>query len=296
MFALCVFAISSAQERRQLTSQVRARADGKFVRLKDGYVHYLLEGDDSSDLILFIHGGGITGMEVWKNTIPYFAKKRYRVLAYDLFGRGYSDRPHVANTPKLFSEQLNELLSRLNVRKPINIIALSMGAIVALDYAESNPAQVRKIVLIDPAATGDYKPNFILRIPLLAEIALTLYWYPRAVENQRKEFVNQRMFREYAERLHFFMKFRGYKFTMHSTWLNMQTYDRLERVKKDFDSAVLLIYGNQDPYFNENHGARYREKIRGIKIIKVDSAGHMPHYEKPQLVNDIIYSFLSAKR
>lgn len=291
-----VLAISHAEERSELTEQVRAHTNGKFVQLRHGFVHYLLEGKDSADLILFIHGGGVTGMEVWKNTIPYFNKKNYQVLAYDLYGRGYSDRPLVANTPELFSEQLSELLSKLEIKKPINIVAMSMGAIIAFNFAEANPKLVKKIVLLDPAATGDSKPNLILRTPLLNELVLTFFWYPHAVENQRKEFVNKNLFDEYAERLRFFMKFKGFKFSMHSAWLNMQAFDRLAQVKSDFGSNILLIYGNQDPYFNENHCILYRQKFGDIKITRVDSAGHMPHYERPHVVNEIIYSFLSAKR
>lgn len=292
LFSLVVLAISSVEEREELTEDVRAHAEGKFVALKHGRAHYILQGDSSNELVVFIHGGGTTGIEVWKKNIPYFSQ-HFRVLAFDLYGRGYSDRPLIANTPKLFSEQLTEILSKLEIKKPINIVALSMGAIVAFDYAEANPSRVKKVILIDPAATGDYRPNPFLKIPLFANIILALFWYPHAVENQRKEFVNQNLFAEYAECLRYFMRFKGFKFAMHSGWMNMQTYDRLSKLKTGFPSNTLLIYGAQDPYFNKNHCERYLAKIPHLEIKRIDSTGHMPHYEKPSTVNEIIYSFLA---
>src|SRR5882762_6237701 len=79
----------SQQETAELNDAVRSQAPGKFIRLRHGFVHYSLQGPDTSRLLLFIHGGGITGMEVWRKTIPYFLNQGYRILSYDLYGRGY---------------------------------------------------------------------------------------------------------------------------------------------------------------------------------------------------------------
>ena len=72
-------------------------------------------------------------MEVWGKNIPYFLDKGYRVLAYDLYGRGYSERPEAANTPELLLGQLTELLDSLHIGERHDIVAMSLGAIVTLD-------------------------------------------------------------------------------------------------------------------------------------------------------------------
>src|SRR5258705_13940821 len=120
--------LQSGQETAELTDVVRSEAPGKFIRLRHGVVHYSLQGPDTSRMLLFIHGGGITGMEVWRNTIPYFLKQGYRVLSYDLYGRGYSDRPEEEVTPELLGDQVNQLIDTLGIREPFDIVTMSMSA------------------------------------------------------------------------------------------------------------------------------------------------------------------------
>lgn len=291
LFILIYFGAYVLQERKQLTDEVRAMAPGKFMQLTHGKVHYIYAGDTALDLIIFIHGSGITGLEVWKKNIPYFIGRGFSVLAFDLYGRGFSDRPPVENTPELFDGQFLELLSKLKITKPFYIVAMSMGAMVAIDYLQLNEGNVKKLVLIDPAATGDYRPNVLLKAPVISQMLMTLYWYPRAVENQRKEFVDEQLFNEYSARLKYFMDFEGYKFTMHSTWMNTFTQNRLGDFKKNADLDPLLLYGEYDPYFNERLEGYYSKQMSLLQVIKIDGTGHMPHYEKPDQVNKIIYTF-----
>ena len=279
----------SGQETGVLTDAVRSEAPGKFIRLRHGIVHYVLQGPDTARLLVFIHGGGITGIEVWRNNIPYFLKQGYRVLSYDLYGRGYTDRPRADVTPELLGDQLNQLIDTLGIRENFDIVTMSMGAIVALDYAVNHP-QVNKLVMLDPAATGDFVPSWSIRYPVLSDFVMTVYWHPRAVENQRKEFVNQPLFEKYTERLRYFMNFKGYKKVNRATWMYILTQNRLALLKQLPPDRVLIVYGDHDPFFPNI--PQYQEVYPTLKSVKINDTGHMPHYEKPEEVNPIIGEFL----
>ncbi len=283
------------QENSKLSDEVRTAAPGKFVHLANGQVHFRLGGAETAEPLIFIHGGGITGAEVWENNIPFFLNHGYRVLAFDLYGRGYSDRPATRNSPELFLGQLVQLLDTLQINGPVNMVALSMGAIVALDFAHQYPHRVRKVVLIDPAASGNYKPNPLLTIPVVSDFLMTTYWYPRAVENQRKEFVDNDLFNTYSQRLQYFMDFEGYKRTNYSTWMNMLNQDKVDLVQHIPASSLLLIYGDKDPYFNDRQNERYRGIMPTLQVLKVENAGHMPNLEKPAVVNNAILQFLQKQ-
>ena len=293
--AATFFYFERQQETSQLTDDVRATAPGNFVMLEKGLVHYRLDGPEVAETIVFIHGGGITGSEVWDKNVSFFLDNGYKTLAYDLYGRGYSDRPSSKHSPELFLRQLVQLLDTLQINEKVNVVALSMGAIVALDFAHLYPHRVRKVVLIDPAAAGNYKPNALLTVPVLSEFLLTTYWYPRAVENQRKEFVNQELFQTYSRRLRYFMDFEGYKRTNYSTWMNMLNQDKVELVSKLPSGSLMLIYGESDPYFNEKQNERYQSHRPAMEIVKVEASGHMPNMEQPGLVNRAIYTFLQQE-
>jgi pimeloyl-ACP methyl ester carboxylesterase len=280
------------QENSVLTDNVRKDAPGKFIWLRHGEVHYKLAGPPTAELLVFIHGGGITGMEVWDKNISYFNEKGYRTLTYDLYGRGYTDRPAVRNSPELFLGQLTELLEELHVTDTFSIVAMSMGAIVGIDYAHKNPHRVKKMVLIDPSASGDFKLAPVLKVPVLSDFIMAAYWYPRAVENQRKEFYNKEMFEVYSKRLAYFMDFEGYKYTNYSTWQNMLNQNKLDELNDLSVSDLLLIYGTSDPYFSQKMEVSYRSNFPSMSVVKIEEAGHMPHYEQPAKVNHVIDTFL----
>lgn len=283
----------SSQEKQILNVHTRSGAPGDFIQLREGTVHYRLQGEASYPLVVFIHGGGITGEEVWSKNIPYFLEQNYRVLSYDLFGRGYSDRTP-EQSPELYQRQLIHLLDTLKLNPPFHMVALSMGAIVALDYITNHPKDVRKLVLVDPAASGDFKANPLLQVPVISDFLMSVYWYPRAVENQRKEFANKELFNSYADRLRYFMEFEGYKEINHATWMNVLNQNRLDLIQNIDPENLLIIYGAADPYYQQGQRKLYKQRVPSIQFVEVPDAGHMPNYERPEKVNHVLDSFLNA--
>lgn len=285
------FWIGSRQETAALNETTRTDAPGKFLKLDEGMVHYQLQGPDTGRLIVFVHGGGATGMEVWKNTASYFLQRGYRILMYDLYGRGYSDRTRTTYSPALFRQQLSQVLDSLHIDTPFDFIAMSMGSAIALDYAVIHPGKVKKIILLGPAVGGDLKPSKLLEVPGLAQLLMTCYWYPRSVDSQRKEFVNKPEFEKYAERLRYFMNFSGHKYITLSTWQNMLNKDQLTLFTKIQPDKIMLIYGRQDPFFPVDYVPRYKKYYPTMIVREIDQAGHMPHYEQPVIVNGLIAAY-----
>lgn len=279
------------QENSLMDDTARKDAPGEFVTLTHGITHYKLSGPEQGIPVVFIHGGGITGMEVWNKNISYLEEKGYHVLAYDLYGRGYSDRPKIVYTPELLYQQLSELLDTLNFPSSLHIVSMSLGSMVATEFASKSNRHIISLTLIDPALTGDYRPNPLLKIPLLSDLLLTLYWYPQAIENQRKEFVNQPLFDLYSKRLHHFMRFKGYKHVNYSTWMNTLMENKLPLLSQIPDHKVMLIYGEKDPYFPAGNLVVYKEEYPTLRTIEIEQTGHMPHYEKPEEVNAWIEQF-----
>jgi len=280
------------QETALLDEKARAQAPGLFTSLTNGTTHYKLQGNKDGELVVLIHGGGITGMEVWNQNADFLVEQGFQVLTYDLFGRGYSDRLAEEYTPELLLNQLNELITALNLNDSLSIISMSMGSMVALDFATQHPDRVNSIIMLDPAITGDYRPNPLLKFPLLSDLLLTLYWYPRAVENQRKEFVNASVFPPYAKRLEYFMNFEGYKHMNYSTWMHILNQDKSASLTSLKNQSVLLLYGDKDPYFSITNAKKLTSLFPNLAVDAVTNAGHMPHFEKPDVVNPLLLDFL----
>ena len=64
---------------------------------------------------------------------------------------------------QLFNRQLLELLSTLNIRKPVDLVGSSMGGAIAFIFTAQHPEKVRKLLLIDPA-------GFPVDLPLTGQI------------------------------------------------------------------------------------------------------------------------------
>lgn len=288
------FYMYSKQETASLNKEVRFNSGRQFIKLPDGWTSYRYDNDTSKETIVLIHGGGIAGSHVWEKTRTTLQENGFNVLVYDLYGRGYSDRPEVMYTPQLLLEQFEQLIDSLSIKSQFNIVALSLGAMVAVDYANKYPQKLKNLIFIDPILQGNYKPNFLLKVPLISKYIMTAYWYPRAVENQRKEFVNMELFEEYAQYLRYFMNFKGYKRVNYSTWMHILQENYIPALKKMGEKHIhtLLIFGNRDPYFPVKSLDVYKDAVPGINVMEVDQTGHMPHYEKPLLVNKEIVNFI----
>jgi pimeloyl-ACP methyl ester carboxylesterase len=72
----------------------------------------------------------------------------YRLVAYDLRGRGDSDKPGAGYSLTTHGRDLAGLLDRLALRSVV-LMGHSLGAAIALRFAVTHPTRVRKLVLID---------------------------------------------------------------------------------------------------------------------------------------------------
>jgi len=88
----------------------------------------------------------------------------FRILTYDLYGRGYSDAPHILDSPSLHSTQLALLLQYLGWNSPgACIVGLSMGGSIAAMFAAQYPWLVDgKVVFL--ASVGTFPDNHFPRI------------------------------------------------------------------------------------------------------------------------------------
>lgn len=80
----------------------------------------------------------------------------HRVIAYDLRGRGDSDRPEEGYSVPRHASDLAELIDELKLDRPI-IVGHSLGALISLYFAAHYPDKLSKLVLIDAGAPLPWK-------------------------------------------------------------------------------------------------------------------------------------------
>ncbi len=128
------------------------------IRVGDIKIHYLEAGSGDRTLV-FIPGWTMIA-EVWKEQIPYFSSRGFRVLALDPRSHGSTTKTDTGNTCEQQAADLHEFLKILKIEHSY-LVGWGTGATVLLEYI-SSPQTLRpeKMVFVDctPAVlkSGDY--------------------------------------------------------------------------------------------------------------------------------------------
>jgi pimeloyl-ACP methyl ester carboxylesterase len=281
-------------ESKTLDEKERASAPGSFVALSDGIVHYELAGNGRRTVVLVC--GFSVPSYIWDPTFEALTGAGFRVLRYDLYGRGFSDRPRAAYDEELFDRQLFELLKALNIDNPSDLVGLSMGGPIALTFAHRHPGLVRKLVLIDPAGMPMERPPILklLQLPLIGEWLMNRYGDKMLLAGLADDFYEPGRFSDYAEKYKVQMEYKGFRrailSTMKSSLLTGMrgVYERVGEQEK----PILLIWGEEDMTVPFRISEDVRMAIPNAEFHSIPKVRHIPHYEKPEAVNPLLIEFL----
>lgn len=131
----------------------------------------------SGDPVLLIHGSG-PGVSAWANwrlTIPELAK-RHRVIAPDILGFGYTERPEdVHYDAETWLAHLVGLLDALSLDR-VSVVGNSFGGALALRLATRYPDRVNRLVLMGSAG---------VLFPITPGLE-AVWGYEPSVENMRR--------------------------------------------------------------------------------------------------------------
>lgn len=141
---------------------------GRFVHLRNLRLHYFDQG--AGQPVVLLHGNGATAQDFLATPLFTQLAQRYRVIAFDRPGFGYSDRPRSRLwTPHAQASLLLDAFDQLHIHSPV-ILAHSLATLVALALAVQNPHALRGLLLV----SGYYYPTPRLDVPLLSLPAIPL--------------------------------------------------------------------------------------------------------------------------
>jgi len=266
-------------------------------------IAYLDEGE-GDQVVLLIHGLG-TSAKGWIRNIPALSE-RYRVIALDLPGYGYSSKGAYPYSMAFHAAACAGLLSALGIDQAV-WVGHSMGGQIALTAALEIPDRVQALVLLSPAGfeaftegeadwmKGAVTPKFVKETPIraiAANVHSNFYDMPDAADffiTDRIQVVGAQGFDDYA----------------YAVWRNVAamldgpTHDRLGEIQK----PTLIIFGENDrlipnPYL---HGGWTRDvaeyghrQIAGSELVLLPETGHMNMFERPTEVNQAILGFVGG--
>jgi len=284
-------------ETKELNDDTRRMTGGSFVPLPDGVTHYELGNITRDSTVVLVHGFS-TPYFIYDPMFHFLTQRGYRVLRYDLFGRGFSDRPHVDYNIDLFVKQLSDLLDALRLTRPVNLVGLSMGGPVTAAFTARYPERVRSLTLIDPAgarAIPETRMLKLAKLPFIAEALLFVTGSEPFVKHTARDFFDPKLVEQFLDRYRVQMRYKGFLRAMLSSTRSgmlgsfLEVYKRVGKLSK----PVLLFWGRNDTTVPFEYSNDLCAVIPHLEFHIIENSGHIPHYEKPDEVNPILLNFLS---
>lgn len=273
---------------------------GVFVETSLGTMHARVVGPSGGPVVLLVHGG-VVGGYAFHNWMNPLAGAGFRVIAPDLLGYGYSDRPRMPYTRDFYVAQLAELLDGLDIEGPVQLIGASQGGGIVTAFAEAHPERVRSLVLMAPNGGGSVRATSpVLLTPVLGDwifriagpsvmrsMMATAYKGNPAREGMLAWMDEQARYRGYGDGV-----LNSVRHTLANDALAWQP-DALVSIGKS-GVPVLAMWGTADSTVPIAQAEVWRQRIPQFRLVPLEGLGHAITFGQADQVLRTVIPFLNA--
>ena len=257
----------------------------KFVQVGTNKIRYL-EGGGSDGNVLLIHGLGASA-ERWAHVIPHLSKK-YHVIALDLIGYGFSDKPSVDYTPAFFSQFIFDFLNTLGITKT-SMIGSSLGGQIVTECAITQSKIIEKIVLVSPSgimkqSTPTFDAYTLAALYPTQDGTKTAF---QMMAGEHKE-IDSDTVDGFIQR----MTLPNAKMAFMSTILGIRNAGSLSERLGKISVPTLIVWGKQDTLIPITYSKDFVSSIKNCQFVEMESSGHTPYVEEPKKFSEIVFKFL----
>jgi pimeloyl-ACP methyl ester carboxylesterase len=268
----------------------------RFVDVDGIRVHYQEAGERNAPALVLIHGFASSTL-VWSKVFLPLAEAGFRVIAIDMLGYGYSEKPRngqytIAGQAKL----LIGLLDRLGIKRAA-LVGSSYGGAVAATCALDYPRRVDRLILIGTVNNNrplNYKLMRVFGSRVFGDVVSPLLIGSRRLLRRRMKRVYDRHAWVLDERRvdarHLPLRAAG---TQRAIIRTVRSWDA-ERISRDahlIRKPTLLLWGENDREIPLADGERLHEEIPGSRLIVFLNCGHLPHEEYPEAFTKVVADF-----
>ncbi|MEM6385401.1 MAG: alpha/beta hydrolase [Pseudomonadota bacterium] len=287
-----------AEWRRQPMGHARqATAPGEIADLPSGATHYRWAGRETDPVVVCIHGLS-TPSFVFAATERSLVALGYRVLSYDLYGRGYSARARGAQDLVFFMEQLDALLADQGVADAFTLLGFSMGGQIATAFAARDD-RVERLVLVAPAGLADtagMAPGWVWSAPIIGDWTMRVFggiWLRRELVEHTSIAT---VIPDFEDRQAAETGMRGYLPALLSSRRhvldhpNIEDYRQVARRRQ----PVMAIWGAADPVIPRRAMSGLARLNPDAQHVEIKGAGHNLLQTHPSEVAAALKAFLVA--
>ena len=284
----------------QLDRDARLSADGEFLQTAQGKLHYrwhLPELFSKNTPIIVMAHGFSTPNFIFEQNAKALSEAGFKVLTFDHFGRGWSDRPSGPYDDIFYEQELLSLLDGLNIKQPVGLVGLSMGGVTTSYFTKQNPKRIKALFLLVPsgfvlANDGSSASGKLLRRPLLGD----WFWRVFGREILSGSIIAAEDGPKAANSLQgdptIQMQYKGYFQALLSSYRNTQMYNRDEPFRELALTGVptKALFGEQDNTVLISSLDRFKSAMPDAKAEVLDG-GHGLNFELYPQVNQQLITY-----
>jgi pimeloyl-ACP methyl ester carboxylesterase len=265
---------------------------------------YQEAGPPDGPVVVLLHGLA-SDADTWDKAIAPLAARGLRVLAVDLIGHGYSDKPAGDYLLTDFAESLGHFLDALGIASA-TLCGHSFGGAIAMFFGSRNPERVERVVLVSAGGLGR-EVHPVLRAaalpvaPVVLRAALRprlrrLYGRPglhRALRLTPDNVTNlrraARALGSEAGQASFFASLRGVIAPSGQRAASREMRAFAERV------PMLLIWNEGDPVIPLAHAQAHAARAKpSSRLVVFPNRGHEPHRRSAERFAEEVAAFVRS--
>ena len=286
----------------KVADRVEHSENSHFVHVDGANVHYQEFGNPGDPTLLLIHGYTASTF-AWHTVAPMFADEGFHVVAVDMLGFGYSEKPRWFDySIESQARMAVRFMDTLGIGRA-TVVGSSYGgavaATLALDYAE----RVEKLVLVGAVCNDNVLRHPVLRlaaipgvgesiIPFLADAKV----YHRRRMRKTLSPANYDLISD--ERVRNVRRPLAAADAHHALLATSRNW-HAKRIAYDaplIKQPTLIIWGQDDQVTPIDDGHLLHERILHSRMVVLKDCGHVPMEERSQLFTELVTEFCHDRK
>ena len=266
-----------------------------FAKIEGARIRYLDTEKDETEHkkppVVLVHGFA-SSLDVWATVVPTL-KTTHRVVALDLKGFGWSDRPEGDYSPTAEARIVLGLMTQLGIAKAA-VVGHSWGTSVTLATALLAPERVERIALYGAWVYEEQQPLFFQwsRAPGVGEALFALYYNQRVEDRLPLAFYDKSFVSERLVEVAYSHLDKPGTTAAHLAAVRGQRYSEVEDRYKTLHQKTLLLYGREDGITLPKYGERLLRELSSSRMIVYPRCGHFPMLEAATASTRDLHAFL----
>ncbi|HQU91685.1 MAG TPA: alpha/beta hydrolase [Pyrinomonadaceae bacterium] len=280
-----------------VSDSVEHSENSHFVSVDGARLHFQEFGNAGDPPIVLIHGY-TASTYVWRSVAPMLADAGFHVVALDLIGFGFSEKPRWFDySIDSQARMVSRFMDRIGIGRAVVVGSSYGGAVastLALDYSE----RVEKLVLVDAVANDNLRQHPILKICSVPGVGEALT--PFLADT--KAFHRHRMYQTLSpanhglisqERVEAIVRPLAAADAHHSLLATSRNW-HANRITYDahlINQPTLIIWGEDDKVIPITDAYTLHDRILHSRLVMLKHCGHVPMEEKSDLFAELVVEF-----